>query len=266
MKRTGSNTLSQNLLYLVLLTSFLSFLVACSSNHNIYNPYDYVFNEQLLTQKPIKNIMLIPINRQSPSRYYLTHHQEDIDLVVKDYLEDNGFSTPSNRTFKSLWRKAKRQYGDMYNPSTGLRTPAFKKAIESTLSQLFNQQPTLDAVLFTDLIEVPVKFEAESSRIATWNGVRRKLKVQGIGNGINNEFDWSQIVDGISITTYLYDRNQQLIFHSVGGIQVAQAMELKNNSGKFKRRKDLLTNKKEVKEGIQISLHPFIAIKGYLKQ
>jgi hypothetical protein len=243
------------------LIAVLLAMISCSTN---YNPsvYSYQFNKEL-AQKPFEKIMIAPVNFNKPSRHYLEDHEKPIDESVKRYLSDFDYTVMPNKSFQSVWKKAQLEFGNSYNPTTGEMTAAFKPTMANTLSTLFQQNPHLDAILFTDLIEIPVQYKNGSKRIAEWNGVRRKIKVEGIDDALTNEFNWTQTVDGISIAIYVFNREQQLIHHSVGGIQIAQALKMNNNTGRFARRNDLLINEDEITEGIALALHPFIPMKNY---
>ncbi len=256
-------TMSQRLRQLVVIFISVASIFACSFNN--YNPsvYDYHFQEQLADKQNIQTIMLAPINFNTPSRHYLTKHQEHIDNRVKDYLHKSGYKTVSNKIFRSLWKKTITRHGDLYNPTTGKMSSAYLPALEDTLQKIFTNNPKLDAILFTDLIEESLVYSKGSKKSAQWSGVRRKVKVEGIGNGLTDEFDWDKMIDGITIVTNMVNRNNELVLHNQGGIQIAQAIELHNNNGRFKRRNDLLNNEKEIMEGIQLALHPFIIMKGY---
>ena len=207
--------------------------------------------------------MIAPINYSVPSRHYLIKYEDDIDNYVKEYLTESGFKVVSNKSFRSIWKKTVAQHGDMYNPSTGRMTPAFEQALDSALNKVFSLQPGLDAVLFTDLVEEQLIYSKGSKKSAEWSGVRRKIKIEGIDNDITDEFNWNKLVDGISLVTKLVNRNNDLLLHNKGGIQVAQAVEIHNKTGRFKRRNDLLQNEDEIMEGIQLALHPFVEMKGY---
>lgn len=245
-----------------IISLFLFGIVACSSNH--YNPtvYSYEFNPDL-AKKLNKQVMISPINYDKPSRHYLTEHEEPVDDTVKKYLKNSGYTVIPNKSFKSLWKKSEIEFGSPYNPSTGEMTSGFKPALQSTLQTLFKQNPQLDAVIFTDLIEVPVQYSNASKKIAQWNGVHRKVKVEGVGEDLTDEFNWSHAVDGISIVIHVVNRDQQLVQHSIGGMQIAQSIKLNNKNAKFSRRNDLLAHENEILEGVQLALHPWIIMKDY---
>jgi hypothetical protein len=240
----------------------LLFMTACTTNS--YNPstYPYQYNS-VLAQKPVKQVMILPINFNKPSRHYLEKYEAPIDEYVKSYLKNAEYTVMANKTFQAIWRKALLEFGNVYNPTTGEMTSAFKPALESALKNLYQQNPLLDAVIFTDLIETPVHYRNSSSRIAEWNGVRRKIKVEGIDDALTEEFNWTQTVDGISIGIHVFNRDQQLIQHSIGGIQTAQALKMSNKNARFSRRNDLLIDEDEINEGVQLGFHPFIIMKKY---
>ena len=207
--------------------------------------------------------MIAPMNFDKNGRRYLNKNSAHIDNLLADYLEKHEIAVSSNNAFVRKWEKMQRKYGSLNDESTGLHTAAFKPALTETLTALFNANPKLDAIIFTDIITSSVQYNDSTARMAQWHGVSRKLKVQGLGNGVNENFNWAQSVDGISLASYVFNRKQQLLLHSVGGIQIAQALELQNNRAKFKRRKDLLRNDKEINEAIALAMHPLIAMKNY---
>ena len=252
--------------FLILCSSIFFMLisiVSCSTNN--YNPtvFEYDYNTVAQKSQPIKNIMIIPINFGVPSRHYLKKHEKDIDKHVETYLKDNDYSIISNRAFLNLWKKAIRQHGDMFNPNTGMHTQAFKPALIKTITHIFTNTPQLDAVIFTDLISVPVKYQNTSNRTAQWLGVQRKVKVEGLGSGVSGSFNWNQSVDGTALAIRLFNREQQQVLYNIGGLQIAQALVVKNNGGDFRRRRDLFHKTKEVAEGIAIAFHPLIDMKNY---
>lgn len=246
----------------VFLGLFTLAMMACSFNDYNTTTYAYQFNPALAS-KPIKQIMILPINFDRPSRHYLQRYESAIDESVKAYLIKAGYKILPDKSFESLWKKAQLEFGSIYNPTTGEMTAGFKPALENTLAMLFRQNPNLDAVLFTDLLETSVQYKNGSKRIAEWHGARRKIKVEGIDDSLTDEFNWSQSVDAISIGIHVFNRDQQLLQHSIGGIQIAQALVMNNKTGRFSRRNDLLVNEDEINEGVALALHPLISMKHY---
>jgi hypothetical protein len=247
---------------LAVILFFTLHFVACSFNDYNSSVYPYQFNADL-ANKPMKTVMILPINFYKPSRHYLQKYEALVDDSVQKYLKAADYTILSNRSFQSLWQKSHIDYGNTFNPSTGELTSAFKPALKHTLEQLFKQHPSLDAVIFTDLIEQPLQYSNASKKSAQWNGVVRKVKIEGVGEDVTEEFDWKKVVDGISISIHVLNREQELMQHSIGGIQIAQSIKLNNKKAKFGRRHDLLAKEKEIDEGIALAFHPWIKMKRY---
>lgn len=241
----------------------LAGLFGCSSNISKNTLYPYIDNRVNANQSTISRVMIASVNLGIPSRHYLTNHAAAVDRQVEAYLKKHGITVLSNKPFEQQWKNAEERYGALFNSMTGELTASHPHALQDSLSAVFSNNPNLDAVIFTDLIETRLQYQQASQRYTEWHGVQRRLKVEGVGEGIPTVFDWSYPVEGISIAISIYNRQHQLVFHSVGGIQVAQAIVLGNTSAEFRRRRDLLANEKEVLEGIQLAFHPFITMKKY---
>lgn len=241
-------------------------LLGCSSNLSKNTLYPYIDNRVNADQVELSQVMIASVNLGVPSRHYLGKHADNIDRLVENYLKKHGIRVAGNKPFEQQWNNAEARYGALYNTITGELTSNHPKALEDTLTALFNNNPNLDAIIFTDLIETRLQYQQAAQRYAEWHGVQRRLKVEGVGEGIPTTFDWSYPVEGISIAIAIYNREHQLLFHSIGGIQVAQAIVLGNTTAEFRRRRDLLTNEKEILEGIQLAFHPFIKMKKYPKK
>ncbi|NRB39269.1 MAG: hypothetical protein HRU20_12510 [Pseudomonadales bacterium] len=238
-------------------------LSACSSQAINPTVYSYQYNDALANTEKMQKVLIASINFDKPSRYYLNKNSGRIDRQMTIYLENKGIKVRSSSTFDRYWKKMQREYGNLKDASTGKYTKKFKTALSKTMDKVFKGDPNLQYMIFTDLISTPVTYNHSATRMAQWHGVTRKLKVQGLGNGVKDDFDWSKSVDAISLSVYVFNRQQQLILHNIGGLQIAQALELHNNTGKFKRRKDLLRNEKEINEAIKLALHPLIQMKNY---
>jgi hypothetical protein len=233
-------------------------IVACTSVNYKPTAYAYQIDQEKIKQSAIKSVLIADINYGTPSRHYLTRHEKSVDNHVADFLEAQDLRLRSSRLFDQLWQRQLTSVGDVYNPSTGKVTSAYSQALAQTLAQLFEQQPSLDAVIFTNLVEIPVRYGNASNRSAQWHGVMRKVKMQGVGDDFSTDFDWFEAVNGISLEVTIVNREQDIIFHSFGGIQVAQAIEIQNRKGKFVRRHDLLRDEDDIEEGINLAFHPFI--------
>lgn len=236
-------------------------LAACSATYNA-TIYPYIDKRQAASPA-LHNVMLASVNLGIPSRHYLASHEEAIDEQLQAYLKKHDYTVQGNKGFQQQWKNAEQRYGTLFNPATGQQTAAHTQALQDVLQAVFTNHPTLDAIIFTDLIETPVYYQSASRRFAEWHGVHRSVKVEGIGTGVNDSFNWAEPVDAISIAVSVFDRQQNLVFHSVGGIQVVQALFIGNNTAEFRRRNDLLINNKEIMEGIELALHPLIPMDDY---
>jgi len=236
-------------------------LLACSSME--YNPtvIEYHIDEAVVRDKGFKQVMIAPINIGKPSRKYLEKSEKRIDRLVEDYLKQNGFEVVSNRPFESRWQQAQRKFGQTYDPSTGKFSRYYQSALAETLGQVFQDQPNLDAVVFTDLVEREIMFSDGMQHVARWDGVQRKPKLEGSGEGVSNDFNWQQNVDSVSLAINVFDRQLKNVFQSAGGLDVTQALNLR--AEKFMRRSDVLDNETNLQEGIRLAFHPMIIMDDY---
>lgn len=214
--------------------------------------------------------MIAPINFGVPSRLYLQSHKQTTDQYVMQYLKKHHVHVYSNKPFEQLWHNAEAEFGLLFNRTTGKNTLAHQQAFTKTLQTLFDNNPRLDAIVFTDLIEVPLSYQQSLQRKAEWHGVERRIKIEGIGEGTGMSFTLEQgadqEIDALSLMITVIDRQQQMIFQSIGGIQIAQALVAGNKGSSLNRRRDLLNSKKEITHAIKIAFHPFFEMKGYPKE
>jgi hypothetical protein len=236
-------------------------LLACSSME--YNPtvIKYHIDEAVVRDKGFTQVMIAPINIGKPSRKYLDKGEKRVDRYIEDYLKQNGFEVVSNRPFESRWQQALRKYGQVYDPSTGKFSHYYQSALAETLKQVFDGLPNLDAVVFTDLVEREIMFSDGMQHIARWDGVQRKPKFTGTGDSVSEDFSWQQNVDAVSLAINVYDRNLRNVFQSAGGLEVTDALNMRD--AKFVRRNDVLENDTNIEEGIQLAFHPLIVMEDY---
>ena len=247
-----------------LLISLLT-LAACSTSYNA-TLYPYQDNRSQFAKSSLQHLMIASSNYGLPSRHYLTRFESTTDEYVQAYLKKHGKMVHGNKSFEQQWKNAQDRFGPVFNATTGQKTQVYDEALAYAASQVFANNPSLEAIIFTDLIETPVQYQLASKRYADWHGVRRRVKLEGIGEGIPENFDWSEKLDGISLGITIINRELNVVFHSVGGIQVAQALMLGNNTAHFKRRNDLFNNANEINEAIALAFHPFITMKNYPSQ
>ena len=87
--------------------------------------------------------------------------------------------------------------------------------------------------------------------------------MQGPGQGITGDFSWIQDVDAVSLFVFIFNMDLQRVFISAGGIEVTEAIDTKGSTGRFKRRRKVLGNKKHIKEGVMLAFHPLITMKKW---
>lgn len=238
-------------------------IAACSSIKSPDTLYPFVDHRAKLNSPDIKRVMLATVNYGLPSRQYLQSHEQNIDEYIAQYLKKQQLHVYSSKPFEQLWRQAENEHGTLYNRTTGQNTQAHQLAYQQTLTTLFANNPNIDAIIFTDLIEIPIRYQYATQRNAEWHGVQRRIKVEGLGEGAPIDFNLAQEIDAISLAITVVDRQQRIIFKSIGGIQVAQALVLGNKTTSFQKRRDLLSSKKDIQQAIEIAFHPLIKMKGY---
>lgn len=213
--------------------------------------------------------MLAPINFDVPSRRYLQSHKATVDAYIIDYLKKHQYTVYNNKPFEQLWQQAEATFGVLFNRTTGRNTRAHQQAFEHALNTLFDNNPQLDAIVFADLIEVPLSYQNALQRKAEWHGVEKRIKVEGIGEGTGMSFTLEQgpeqDIEALSLMITVVDKQQRVVFQSVGGIQIVQALAASNKGSSLKRRRDLLNSEKDINHAIKIAFHPLIAMKGYPK-
>ena len=246
------------------LTALLLVLTACSSTPS-YNPtvFPYEIEPDRIAAADIKSVVITNINIGGPSRRYLEEHAARIDSMVQDYLEANGFRVIPSRAFEQKWKTATRIYGDVWDPTTGqMNQKAFIQSMISVRDELQkSEQP--DAIIFTDIIEQEVPFSGGLQHIARWHGAARKPTLQGPGDGVSADFDWSRPAKAASLWVNIYDMELQRVFSSIGGLDMVEEIDTRSSSGRFVRRRSVLESKANLQEGIELAFHPFIVMERY---
>ena len=69
----------------------LALIVSCSTSSS-YNPtvFEYNYNTELIAEKPIKKVILAPVNLGAPPPSHLRKGERKIKAMVKNYLTSNG--------------------------------------------------------------------------------------------------------------------------------------------------------------------------------
>ena len=241
------------------------FLAACSSSGG-YNPtaFDYHYDEATLTSAPIKKVAFAPVTLGKPVRNILRKGEARTKAMAKQYLKDHGYELIPEHHFENAWKQAIRNYGKVYDPSTGqIDMEAWRAAMVTTGEYLRNNTDA-DAIVFVDLFEHDVQHGSGLKHNARWYGVTRKPSLQGAGSGVPTTFDWSQTIKAASVMVTIFEVNtMKRVFASRGGIDTLYAIDTKRSDPVFVRRKKLLKNNDFIEEGVQLAFHPFITMKKY---
>lgn len=239
-------------------------LTACSSQSvENHTAYPFQINDELMAQLTGKNLIIATINLGIPSRNYLQSSERRIDKKIGVYLEEHGYNIVPSKIFKLAWHSAERTYGQSYDPSTGKRNQkAFTQALVTTTKQLLENHE-IDGIVFTDLLEHEIQFSSGMKHFSRWHGVTRKPSLQGPGEGVSANFDWSKTAKGASLWVNIYNANLQRLFSSIGGLDTTQAIDTKSSKARYTRRKQMLKSNGFIDEGIQLAFHPFIVMEDY---
>jgi hypothetical protein len=243
---------------------FLAVLTACAGTPT-YNPtvYEFQINEETLAENPVRTVVIPHINLGAPSRNYLDAEAPRIDARLASHLKDNGYIVLPQRDFQQHWSTAVRAYGDPVDPTTGrVNMKTFAQIMQSVRDR-FRETSDLDAFVFTDMIELDVPFSSGLKHVARWHGVARRPSMQGPGNGVSADFDWSVPASVASIQVSIFDMELKRVFLSVGGLDATDAIDARSSSGRFTRRRSMLENESFLDEGISIALHPFIVYEDW---
>ena len=238
-------------------------MLGCSSTPT-YNAtvYPYEINQARVDQDDIKTVVIAHVNLGLPSRTYLDKEAPRIDAAVSAYLKESGFKVLPQRDFEQLWNTAVRAYGNPVDPTSGkVNMKTFSQIMTSIRDEM--RDTGLDAFVFTDLVELQTAFSGGLQHVARWDGVTRKPTIQGPGDGVNANFDWAMLVDAASIQISIYDMELKRVFASRGGMDATQAIDSRSSQGRYVRRREILENETNVREGIEIAFYPFIQTENW---
>lgn len=238
-------------------------LLACSSTPS-YNPtvFPYEIEQQRIDSEAIKTVVIAHVNLGLPSRTYLEKEAPRVDTFVSAYLKENGFKVLPQREFEQRWNKAVRAYGDPVDPTSGkVNMKTFSQIMVNVRDEM--RGLGLDAFIFTDLVELQTAFSGGLQHLARWDGVTRKPSMQGPGDGVSADFDWSMLVAVASLQVSIYDMELQRVFASRGGIDATEAIDSRSSSGRYIRRREILENETYIREGIELAFYPFIATENW---
>jgi hypothetical protein len=99
--------------------------------------------------------------------------------------------------------------------------------------------------------------------LARWDGVTRKPPLQGPGSGVSVDFDWNMLAAVASLQVSIYDTELKRLFASRGGLEPTDAIDTRSSEGRYVRRRNILENKEQIMEGVQLAFHPFIEFEDW---
>ncbi len=253
-------------MYRLLFLALLALLTACSSSGGL-NPVmpTYQYNAEAIQKHPIKKVVIASANVSGePTRYYLQNAAARVDEMVKTHLQKHGYTVAPNYVFENAWTQAIRTYGDLYDPTTGKVDPATYRAVMISAFKTIKESTDIDAVIFTDVVEVNVTHNVGLDHLAQWDGITRKPKTISAGtNTITGDFNWNQTIRAASLVITVYSSSLEGVFSSRGGLDVLEGIDTKGGETTFSRRKRPLDAEDYVQEGIDLAFHPFIKMKDY---
>lgn len=245
-----------------------STIVSCTSAFDGYNPtvFPFQYNKERVTKISIKKVVLAPVSIGAPVGSHLKSGERRTKGLVKKYLKKNGYKILPNYVFENAWAQAIRNYGNVYDPTTGrINVNTWRSAMLSVGEKL-RKETDVDAIIFADIIEHDIAHNMGTQHSARWYGVTRKPSMQGVSGGVPVDFNWNQTLRGASLQVAIFDiENLEQLFASFGGLDTLQEINLRNTGAGagYIRRKKLLGNNDKIEEGIQIAFHPFIEMKNY---
>jgi len=239
-------------------------LAACSSTPT-YNPttFPYKIDQQRLDAHPVKTVIIAHVNLGVESRHYLDKEAPRIDAKVAAYLKENGFTVLPQRQFEQHWNAAVRAFGNPVDPTSGKVNPKTFALIMHQVRDELAQTTDLDAFIFTNLLEFETSFNGGLKHVARWDGVTRTPSLQGPGNGVSTEFDWSTLAAVCSLEITIYDMELEPLFQGRGGLEATDAIDTRSSNGRYVRRRNILENDTQIQEGIQLAFYPFIPFEDW---
>lgn len=248
----------------IIVAIVLFLTVSCSSTSS-YNEsvFEYVYDEKLVAEYPIKKIVLATESLGAPPPSHLRSGQRRTRHMAQEYLEDNGYIVLPSYHFDNAWKQALRTYGSAYDPTTGkIDTNSWRAAMITTATEV-RDNTDADAIVFVDVFEHETSHAYGMKHYARFYGVNRKPSLKGPGSGVPIDFDWYQPIKAASIMVTIYDVKLNRVFISRGGVDTLYAVDIKSSNPKFVRKKKLLDDEDQVQEGLELAFHPFIPMDDY---
>ncbi|MDG2046420.1 MAG: hypothetical protein P8J79_04320 [Halioglobus sp.] len=256
--------LSQTLCRYSIFFAYAALLSACSATP-AYNPtvFSAETDQPRLDANPMKTVVIAHVDLGSQSRNYLDKEAPRIDAQISEYLQENGFKVLPQREFEQQWNSAVRAFGNPVDPTSGkINAKTFAQIMYQVRDKLVASS-NVDGFIFTDLVERQESFSGGMKHLARWDGVARAPTMQGPGDGVSANFDWSMMAAVVSLNVTIYDAELKPVFHGRGGLDATDAIDSRSTKGRYVRRRNVLENDSNIMEGIQLAFYPLIDMEDW---
>ena len=238
-------------------------LTACTSLQSNPTVYPYEMDKPWFETHSSKRVIVAPFSLSFDSRSWLQEGQTLVRSATIEYLKDHGYTIVSDNALRTAWSNAIRIYGNPWDPLTGKpNLDTLGKAVSASIASAQQQTPA-DIVIIVDVVEREVLFDQYGEYRARWDGVSRKPLLVGPDNYVTMEFDWNRPVSATSVAINIYTTEFQHVFHSVGGIDLAQDINTRTGSIGFTRRENPFRYPSHIEEGVALAFYPLIPMKYY---
>ncbi len=231
-------------------------LISCSP-HLKYFHFEY--NHEKCHQ--IKSVVVTPIDMVWDKPKGATDQCiAKVETTIEEYLKDNGFSVLSNKILEKHWEEESQKAGGFFDPRTGkVNGSKVSKHLMNTI-KIAGEIQNFDAIIFLRIMKRPAKLVGDR---VYWDGSSRKIYDD---NGdVITDVTWQGEIGALSLSIQIFNRNQKLLFRSVGALEFPYEFSKTYTKKEFVWKQQFNFNTDEVMEGISVALHPFIAYKNYPK-
>jgi hypothetical protein len=209
----------------------------------------------------IKSVIISPLDmiRERPNNMSV-QQIDKIDSMIAQYLEQNGIHVFSDSSLVSAWENETKKIGGFFDQTTGeLIGSKINTCLTKSVTQVRQKIPVDGTVL--------TQFIARSAQLAGdrvyWDGCSRKLFDPN--KNFISEGSFSGKIDALSLQVMIFDRDNQLVFQNIGGIEFPYILSDPDDTKEFVWKDSLTFNPVDAFESICLVFHPFIKWAKYPK-
>jgi hypothetical protein len=230
-------------------------LLSCSIYHTYYR---YTFT--LPDNQPFpKKVCIAPLNLLEGAEDSSIIHSSPLHRQIVGYFERNKIDVVQDTTLKAKWHECVIKSGGMYDPISGKVNPSiFAKTLLTFIVDV-SREDSVEAIIFPAVVSTTAYLY---DQFAYWDGVCREIIFNVAFQNVST-YNFSGTDAGLSLKALIFTPQGDLIFKSLGGIELANEIVNNHNGKKSVLRNDLLRHFDWNDEAIQIAFHPFIKMKGY---